>query len=153
MPQANAAVLSAPNARGSAIDAGEFVWLIAHLCKLHYLPFDGAALLRQFPPPHDREKLFEALRVFGFRFALASFAGKKIGELPVPLIAFLRPAATRSIAGSISTPCLILKQHDQRIVYQEAGNEAPQTRLLRHFEKFFEPEVVLVAHRGATEAA
>jgi hypothetical protein len=152
MQRMNAATLSASHAHGPALGAEQFVWLIARLCRAHYLPFDGARL-QPFRPPYDRQQVCAALRVFGFRFALASFAGKKIGELPVPLIAFQRPAATRTIAGAMSTPCLILKQHDERILYEEAGNETPQTRLLRHFEKFFEPEVVLVTHAGPTGLA
>ena len=153
MAQAAAVSLPAQAARGAALSAEQFVWLIGSLCRLHQLPFDGALLLQQFPPPHDRAQLFAALRAFGFRVGLASLTGGKLADAPLPLIAFLRPIATDGEAGWRPAPGLILRQKGDRILYIEADSEAPRTRLLRNFEEFFEPEVILVAHAGAAEEA
>jgi len=153
MAQAAAATLAPQAAYDAALSAEQFVWLIGSLCRLHRLPFDGALLLQQFPPPHDRAQLFEALRAFGFRVGLTSLAGKKLNDVPLPLIAFLRPIAAEGEAGWRAAPGLVLRQKGDRILYIEAGSEAPRTRLLRHFEEFFEPEVILVAHGGAAEEA
>jgi len=78
MVQAVAMSLPARVAHDAALSAEQFVWLIGSLCRLHHLPFDGALLLQQFPPPHDRAQLFEALRAFGFRVGSTSLVAAPV---------------------------------------------------------------------------
>jgi len=141
----------ARDARDAALSAEQFVWLIGSLCELHRVPFDGALLLQQFPPPHDRAQLVDAVRAFGFRVGPTSLAGRTLNGVPLPLVAFLRPIAAEGEAARSAAPGLILRHKGERILYVEAGNEAPRTHLVRNFHEFFEPEVILLSHEGATE--
>ncbi len=151
MAQAAAVLRTAQETTGSALSAEQFVWLIGNLCKIHRLPFDAALVLQQFPPPHDRAQLVDAVRAFGFRVGVTSLGARKLNGAPLPLVAFLRPISAEGEAAQAAAPGLILRHKGERILYVEAGNEAPRTHLVRNFEEFFEPEVILVSHEGAAD--
>ena len=152
MEQAAAARAPAQEACRAELSAAQLAWLVASLCRIHRVPFDAGLLLQQFPPPHDRATLLEALGAYGFRAGEARPAWERLEAAPLPAIAFLRPAAEGGADERTDTvPGLILKHDGERILFVEACSELPRTRLARNFEEFFEPSVILVAHERAAE--
>jgi len=153
MAQAATAKLPAGGGLRAELGAAQFAWLIGSLCHIHRLPCDAALLLQQFPPPHDRALLLEALRAYGFRTGEALLDRERLKAAPLPAIAFLLPMAAEGDAeqSADAVPGLILKHDGERILYVEACSELPRARLARNFEEFFEPSVILVTHERARE--
>ena len=122
----------------------QFIWLIGSLCRVHGLPFDAVRLVQQFPPPHLRAALVDAVRAHGLRSEVLSPRGSELEGLLLPAIAFLRPVAAEGAAADASPiPGLIAKCEAGRLLHVEACTDLPRTRLTRNFEEFFEPEVIV----------
>lgn len=116
------------------LSAEHFVWLVGSLCQLNRVLFDPALLVQRFPAPHCVRQFLEAIQSLGFRAGEAALA-----KASFPCIAFLKGEAPR--------PALIVKSDAKRLLYFEAGSQAPSTGVLDDFE----PNAVLVRRESATE--
>ena len=125
------------------VDAGiaesDLVWTVGSLCQLNRLPFDPALLLQNFPAPHSIRQLIEALRTFGFRTGEG-----KVARAAYPCIGFL--AESRK-------PALLVKRDEERLLYFEAGSQAPQTVPLELQKETFAADVLLLRHESANGLA
>ena len=130
----------APNASG-AIATDDLVWLLGTLCRLHRLAFDAALVRQQLPPPYGRAELIEAARALGFRAGEVTLGERKVAELPLPFIAFLKSGK----------PALVLKHDGGRFVYVEAQGEVPNARPAADFAALFVPTGILIAHEAARD--
>jgi subfamily B ATP-binding cassette protein HlyB/CyaB len=117
------------------LSAGDFVWLIGSLCQLNRIPFDPALLTQRFPAPHDRRQILEACQAFDFRIGEG-----RLGKVSFPCIAFLK--------GEVSRPALIVKADRERMLYVEAGSQAPATAPLSEFGERFEPQLIQARHEA-----
>jgi subfamily B ATP-binding cassette protein HlyB/CyaB len=123
--------------RAQALAPGDFVWLVGSLCQINRLPFDAALLLQRFPAPHSNRQLLEALRSLGFR------AGEsELKSASFPCIAFLK--------GDSPRPALVVRSDGKRLLYFEAGSQAPATCALEELGRF-EPGALLVRHETAKQ--
>jgi len=130
-------------ARDPAIATDHFVWLLGSLCRLNRSAFDADLVLQQFPAPHSLSRLLEAARALGFRSGLAELSDAALEDAPLPFVAFARDAAENSATGA--TPALVVKRDGTRLVYFEAGTEAPRVRRIADLDSLFEPQVALFA--------
>jgi subfamily B ATP-binding cassette protein HlyB/CyaB len=123
----------------------QFAWLVGSLCQLNRIPFDAALLLQRYPAPHSTGQFVEAARALGFRTGEFLCGADGVRNLRLPCVARLRdePAA----------PALIVKADAERLLYFEAGSQAPQTVAREAFAERFEPGVVLLSHEPASDAA
>jgi hypothetical protein len=136
-----------------ALGSDQFVWLVANLCKLNGVAITESQLLKEFPPPHNREQLLEAMRTCGLHAGLTTIRGEELEASLLPVVAF-----PREILGSEGSPDyrgagLIVGITGERFLYVEAGSEAPRFRQKRHFREFFEPTVILGTRMGVREPA
>lgn len=136
-----------------ALGSDQFVWLVANLCKLNGVAITAPQLLKDFPPPHNREQLLEAMRACGQRTGLTTVRGEELETAILPVVAF-----PREILGSEGTPDyrgagLIVGITGERFLYVEAGSEARRFRQKRHFREFFEPTVILGTPMSVREPA
>ena len=144
------------------------LWLLGSLSELYRQPFDAALIAQQFPPPGTLATLHEAARALGFKTGsidLASLdAAKPISsggwqKLPLPAIAFLRPAASTPAPPSPSpdspvtaTPILILKSDGRQLLYFRAGSPAPETLGLDEAPHRLAPELIAVTREYSAPA-
>jgi subfamily B ATP-binding cassette protein HlyB/CyaB len=126
----------------SAIAADDLVWVLGTLCRLHRLAFDAALVRQQVPPPYGRVELIEAARALGLRAGEVTLGERRVTELPLPFIAFLKSGK----------PALVLKHDGSRFVYVEAQSEVPNARPAADFAPLFAPAGILVAHEGGQDA-
>jgi len=125
------------------VDAGiaesDLVWTVGSLCQLNRIPFDPALLLQKFPAPHSIRQLIDALRTFGFRTGEG-----KTARAAYPCIGFL--AGSRKLA-------LLVKRDAERLLYFEAGSQAPQTVPVELLKETFATDVLLLRHESAKDPA
>lgn len=136
-----------------ALGSDQFVWLVANLCKLNGVAITERQLRRDFPPPHNREQLLEAMRAYGLHAGLTNIRGEELEDSMLPVVAF-----PREILGSEGTPDyrgagLILGLAGERFLYMEAASGASRFRQKRHFREFFEPTVILGTRMSLREPA
>ena len=111
----------------------DFVWLIGSLCQINRLPFDPALLLQRFPAPHSVRQFLEAAQSFGFRTGES-----KLAAATYPCVGFLKDGGAK--------PVIIVKADDERVLYFEAGSQAPQTCPAASAGERFEPHGILVRY-------
>ena len=70
----------------------EVIWLLGSLSGLYRLPFDAALVSQEFPPPYNIATFHEAARSLGLKTGSVSIEDFGWQKLPLPAIAFLRPA-------------------------------------------------------------
>ena len=104
----------------------DFLWLVGSLCQLNRIRFDPALLLQRFPAPHSVRQLLEAAQSLGFRTGEG-----RLAAAAYPCVGFLKGA-----------PVLLIKAQGARVLYFDAGSQAPQTGDAAAFD----PGVVLVRH-------
>jgi subfamily B ATP-binding cassette protein HlyB/CyaB len=104
----------------------DFLWLVGSLCQLNRIRFDPALLLQHFPAPHSVRQLLEAAQSLGFKTG----EGRRAAAA-YPCVGFLKGA-----------PVLLVKAQGERVLYFEAGSQAPQTG----DASAFDPQVVLIRH-------
>ena len=133
----------------------DWLWLIGSLAQVHGIAFDTALLQRDFPPPLDGAALIRAGRACGLQISPHTVRTARLAALPVPCVAWLATPAEAPAyadegerAAPARKPVLILRVDAERLLYLEAGSDAPHTLALGEFEGRFEPEVLLVK-RGA----
>jgi subfamily B ATP-binding cassette protein HlyB/CyaB len=117
-----------------AFSAQDFVWLIASLCQLNRIPFDTALLLERFPAPHSGQQLIEAVQSLGFQTGEGARAAPSS-----PSVGFLK--------GESPRPAIIVRADGERLMYFEAGAQAPTTIPLPEFAERFQPAVLLLRHQ------
>jgi subfamily B ATP-binding cassette protein HlyB/CyaB len=118
-----------------SLSGEQFAWLVGSLCRLSRVPFDPALLVQRFPAPHSVRQLLEAMQSLGFRAGEAALA-----KASFPCVAFLKGAAPQ--------PALIVRSDGTRLLYFEAGSQAPATCAADDLARF-EPQAVLVRHESA----
>jgi subfamily B ATP-binding cassette protein HlyB/CyaB len=149
------------NRLAASLTEGDFAWLVGSVCQINRLPFDSALLLQRFPAPHSLRHLHEALHSLGFRTgdgALAKAAYPCIGFLPADERAASDPGAgdctTNDTAARRSVrPVLLVKRDAERLLYFEAGSQAPQVALIAELKQRFAAEVLLVRFEPAPAAS
>ena len=138
----------------------DFVWVLGSLCQFHRIPFDGASLLGQFPPPHTVGQLIEAARELGFETGECRATGEPVSRMPLPCIGFLRGDHGGSADSSRAQPhratklqpVLIVKADDRRVLYFAAGSEQPETVPADVLRSLVHPFFLLLRHQEAHEA-
>jgi subfamily B ATP-binding cassette protein HlyB/CyaB len=129
-------------AHGRALYSAQFVWLVRSLCRINRLPFDPRLLLQRFPAPHTVRQLLEALKSLGFRAGESACDPKR---LRFPCIGFLK--------GETNRPAILVKRDAERLLYFEAGSQAPTVMPLSEVGTSFEPTAILLRHDNAAEPA
>ena len=117
-----------------------FVWLVGSLCQLNRIPFDPALLLQRFPGPHSARQLCEAAQAFGFSTGFG-----RLAAAAYPCVGFLK--------GESLKPAIIVRADDERLLYFEAGSQAPQTCPAALAGERFQPEVLLARHEKSEPLA
>jgi subfamily B ATP-binding cassette protein HlyB/CyaB len=128
-----------------ALTREDFVWLAGSLCQLNRIPFDPALLLQRFPAPHDQRQLIEACGTLGLRTGEASLPAKGFRAARLPCVAFLKEPARK--------PAIVMKADTERVLYFQAGSQAPVTIAAAEVAERFEPGLMLVRHEAAASAA
>jgi subfamily B ATP-binding cassette protein HlyB/CyaB len=124
---------------GAELTAKDFAWLAGSLCQLNRVPFDAGLLLQRFPAPHGLRQLIDAFRSLGFRVGQSVLAA----ATPFPCVAFLK--------GEPARPAIILRYGDGKLLYFEAGGQAPKRCALG--DERFEPSVLLFRRESRAEFA
>jgi len=123
---------------GTEIAESDLAWTVGGLCQLTHVPFDPARLPQDFPAPHTVRQLVDALRSFGFR------AGEgKLSKARYPCLGLLR--------GEKSALALLVGRDAERLLYFEAGSQAPQTVPLELLKETFAADVLLLRHEAASD--
>jgi ATP-binding cassette, subfamily B, bacterial HlyB/CyaB len=137
----------------------EVIWVLGSLCGLYRLPFDGALLAQQFPPPYTVATFHEAARALGLKTGSCTIADIDWQKLPLPVIAFLRaPQAGNSETGdkgeapALPGAILILKTDGNVLSYFRAGSDVAESISTAEAGLRFEPEILLVAREAAVGA-
>jgi subfamily B ATP-binding cassette protein HlyB/CyaB len=124
----------------------EVIWALGSLCGLYRIPFDAALVAQQFPPPYNAGTFHEAARALGLKTGSCTIGGLDWQQLPLPAIAFLRPAQAVG-EGDAACPAviLILKTDGNLLSYFRAGSQTPETMSAEEASARLAPEVLMVA--------
>lgn len=149
------------NRLAASLKQGDFAWLVGSLCQINRVPFDPALLLQRFPAPHSLRHLHEALHSLGFRTGdgeLAKAAYPCIGFLPADERGARDPgtgdgAANDTAARRSVRPVLLVKRDAERLLYFEAGSQAPQVASTAELKQRFDADVLLVRLEPARSAS
>jgi ATP-binding cassette, subfamily B, bacterial HlyB/CyaB len=115
-------------------------------------------LQQQFPPPYDKTTLLAAARALDFKIGEKTVSALELATLPLPCLAFVKRAAPQpqqagespqDIHGPQSRVALLAKVDEGRLVYFEAGDQAPRSIVVAEFDSCFEPDVMLFVRSTA----
>jgi subfamily B ATP-binding cassette protein HlyB/CyaB len=126
----------------------EFLWALESLARLHRLPFDATLLAQQFPPPYSPETLVAAGASFGVRMIRVPL-DEAIKRRAFPCLAFVRPAD--GAAPGPARPAVLFDVDADRLLYFEAGNEAPRTIAPEERDGVFEAQAFLATRVARTD--
>ena len=148
----------------------QLLWLLGSLCQVHRIPFYSNLFLRNYPPPFSEITLVDAGSALGFRIGAAKLLGINPEKLPLPCIAFLKPApgalkaqgdsrATAANAESANADdessavvgnllALILRVDGGQVLYFESGDGAPKQVPLARFHQVFAERGFFVNHEA-----
>ena len=98
-----------------------FLWALGALCRLHRIPFDGALVVQQFPPPHTLAALLGAVRALGFRTDARSVSTGEIRRLEPPCLIVRADA-----------PALVIGRDGENVTMLEPSSAAPRTLSVDH---------------------
>ena len=143
-----ARAFAAPASGAEQIGSESLVWLAGAACQLFRIPYDPRLLLQQFPPPHARTSLLDALQTLGFRAALKPLALNALPGLSAP--AFLAVAGDDS--ASELAFFLFLRCDGERITYLEQGAQEASELPLVDFAARYRGEVLQLARQEAPAA-
>jgi ATP-binding cassette, subfamily B, bacterial HlyB/CyaB len=129
----------------SRFSSGDFLWTLGSLCQLRRMPFDAALVRQQCPPPYDKTAFLAAAKALGFDAAEHGASGAEVAGLPLPCVAFLKPADMAAEGAPALRPVLLLQVDDGQIVFFEPGQAAPSSCAVAEFESRFEADVILLA--------
>jgi subfamily B ATP-binding cassette protein HlyB/CyaB len=128
----------------------EVLWALGSLCGFYRIPFDSALVAQQFPPPYTVGTFHEAARSLGLKTGSCATAGLDWQQLPLPAIAFLRPAqAAGDEAPALPAAILILKTDGNVLSFFRAGSQTPESIGTDAAALQFEPEILLVAKEAS----
>jgi len=116
-----------------ALARRDFLWLVGSLCQLNRIAFDPALLLQRFPAPHSVRQLLEAAQSLGFKTGEG-----RLAAAAYPCVGFLKGA-----------PVLLVKAQGARVLYFDAGSQAPQTGDAAAFDA----QVLLMRHDSSAPLA
>jgi subfamily B ATP-binding cassette protein HlyB/CyaB len=128
------------NRLAASLAEGDFAWLVGSLCQINRIPFDPPLLLQRFPAPHSVQQLVEALRTLGLRTGEGELA-----KAAYPCVGFLN--------GESPRPALLVKRDAERLLYFEAGSQAPQTAAADEVKARFAPHVLMTHLEAAPSAS
>ncbi|MDP2136002.1 MAG: peptidase domain-containing ABC transporter [Sulfuritalea sp.] len=137
----------APVPDADAIGSDRLVWLAGAACQLFRIPYDPRLLLQQYPPPHSRASLLEALEALGFRAALKPMSVQALPGLSAP--AFLAVAGGSDATTSGLAFVLLLRCDAERITYLEQGAQEASETLFVDFAARYRGEVLQLARSEA----
>jgi len=126
----------------------EFLWALESLARLHRLPFDATLLAQQFPPPYPPETLVRAAASFGLRMSRVPVDGA-LERRAFPCLAFVKPTEAGETAPA--RPAILVDADAERLLYFEAGSEAPRTIAPSQWESVFEPQAFLATRAARAE--
>ncbi len=127
------------------------LWLLGSQSSLYRIPFDAALVGQQFPPPHTLATLHEPARALGIKTGSRQQEGLDWTKLPLPAIAFLRPAPEGKddeAEAPVLAPILILKSDGNQLLYFHPGSQAPETLAVEEAARRLEAELILVARES-----
>jgi subfamily B ATP-binding cassette protein HlyB/CyaB len=128
----------------------EVIWALGSLCGLYRLPFDGALVAQQFPPPYTVATFHEAARSLGLKTGSCAVADLDWQQLPLPAIAFLRSSQAAGDEGpGFPNAILILKTDGNVLSFFRAGSQTPESIGTEEAALRFEPEILLVAKEAS----
>ena len=149
----------------------DVLWLLGSLGGLFRIPFDAALIAQAYPPPYTVATLRDAARSIGLRTGTCGLARLDWRKLPLPAIAFLRPAPAAAPRGAPSAPSpgpeptaagagdapsppprsaiLIVKADADKLLCFRPGSQTPETLRVSDTPSRLEPELVLVARDAA----
>ena len=133
----------------STLAPADFVWALESVARLHRLPVDAALLAQQFPPPYERDALVRAGASTGLAFHGVALEAAGIERISFPCLAFVRPAVPR--ADGRVAPAILVAVENGRLLYFNAGSDAPQTVAIADCANAFEDHAFVVTR--AAEAA
>ncbi len=114
----------------SELSQKSYFWLLAALCRLHRIPFDGSIIAQQFPPPYDLASLSRALQELKMDVVEISTDPDKINLSALPCIGFLTQSQTDPSEKETLDQCaavVIVRADEQGIVYFPVDAEQPIT--------------------------
>jgi subfamily B ATP-binding cassette protein HlyB/CyaB len=129
--------------RATTLSGDAFVWLLGSLCQINRLPFDPALLVQRFPAPHSTLQVVDAAKSLGFKTGDFDISRKRVQQASVPCVAFLK--------GEACVPAIVVRTDSERVLYFQAGSQAPVTMPAADFAERFESVLMLVRHE--TQAA
>ncbi|MBI3524740.1 MAG: peptidase domain-containing ABC transporter [Betaproteobacteria bacterium] len=128
----------------------ELLWLLGSLSSLFRLPFDGALVESQYPPPHTRATFHEAARALGFKTGKHPLPRTSWSGLPLPCIAFLKPDPA---ATGHPLPVLIVKSDGHKVLFFRAGSQTAETFIAEEAAARFEANLILVTREHGEKNA
>ncbi len=132
----------------------DVMWSLGSLCAIHRVPFNPELLRRQLPAPSSLSQLVKAARDLGFKVAPKTLACQAIQALPLPCVALVTGAvaANRSANSDAADAdpahprlVLIVKADADRLLYVEAGSQAPVVVSRSTFAKHYLGQVLQFA--------
>jgi subfamily B ATP-binding cassette protein HlyB/CyaB len=122
--------------------AADLLWALESLARLHRVPFDGALLAQQFPPPYARETIARAGGMLGLRFHPVAVDAASAERLSFPCLAFTRAASTEG--ADAAAPAIVVAIDGGRVLYFAAGADSPRTAPVGEWARLFEPDALVV---------
>jgi subfamily B ATP-binding cassette protein HlyB/CyaB len=126
----------------------EILWALGSLCALYRVPFDAALVAQQFPPPYSVATFHEAARSLGLKTGSCAIDGTGWHKLPLPAIAFLKPAPDAGL-DALPSAILILKTDGNVLSYFRAGSQVAETMGAEEAAMLLAPELLLVAKEAS----
>lgn len=122
-----------------------YFWLLAGLCRLHRIPFDGRIIAQQYPPPYDLANLSTALTDLGMDVSQVNKSPAQINSSELPCVAFLL-SDSDSIKDEERAkeeipelkPVLIVRLENNELVYFPVESEQPITINIEEANNLFE---------------
>jgi subfamily B ATP-binding cassette protein HlyB/CyaB len=129
----------------TSVSEKDFIWVVGSLAQMHRLPFDSKLLLQRFPPPYLVRSLIEAGQALGLRIAESSGI-KDLARIHYPSVTFLRPGSDGEDASP--RPAILVKSDGERVLYFQAGSNAPKTAPSAEVPRLFNGTYLFVARES-----
>ena len=154
----------------ATVNREQLIWLLGSLSGLYRQPFNAELAVQAFPPPCTHATLREAAHSLGFKTGTCGIEQLDWSKLPLPAIAFLRPAPATAqesadtddvplqtnpeerIPESATIPIIILKSDGRTILYFQAGSKTPNNIDNEEAASRFQPELILIGRESAATA-
>ena len=125
------------------ISQGELLWALGSICALHRLPFAGALVEREFPPPCSLATLISAGRALGLKIKHTRVKAARIERMVFPLLVGLKLAA--DAPSSEPSIGLVTAAADGKVILFRAGTNTPETLSIDEFTEVHSGDAWLAA--------